>query len=722
MQKIEKMVTKFPKTYNNLRVEYEGDVAFLTFDLMDEKINKLSTTVLKEFDDALTILAKRDSLKLLVIKSAKKDIFIAGADIKEIEGIKNVEEARKLVSKGQEIVTKLTKMPFKSLSVINGACMGGGTELALACTFRIASDNSKTKIGLPEVSLGIFPGFGGSQTLPKLIHLPNSLDLILSGRALDGKRASKMGLVDDCYIAQYEDRIVKEWVSKILRNDTADVYKKRAARKSFLEKLPFGIGTKLIFKAARKSLMEKTKGHYPAPVAALNVIDQTYHMSLDAGLKVELAEFVKLVIGPVCKNLIGLFYANEDLKKEYSTVPYKPVENIFLLGAGVMGGGIAWLFSNYNISVRMKDISLGGLEIGFKQIGEIYKGLVKKRRLKQTDLVGKYANITTTTTNEGVKHADLVLEAIIEDLDIKRKTLDEIERTIGDKTIIATNTSSLLLKDIGSDLKRPENLVGMHFFNPVNKMPLVEVVKGEKTSEEAVSTIVNLSRKLGKTPIVVGDSAGFVVNRLLLTFMNEALYCLDETGDIAKIDKVVEDFGMPMGPFLLADEVGIDVAYKVSKNLHSFYGERMKPSSVLDFVYKEKKLLGKKGGLGFYKHEGKKTTLNTELSKEIKARSKGNFLSEEEILERCLYLMINEAARVLEEKMVKNARSLDMAMILGTGFPPFRGGLLKYADYVGLAKIISKLEEFSGKYGSRFAPCFYLQNLTFTLSKEYNFY
>ena len=608
-------------------------------------------------------------------------------------------------------------MPFKSLAVIDGACMGGGTELALACTFRIASDSSKTKIGLPEVNLGIFPGFGGTQTLPSLIYLPNSLDLILSGRALDGKKAMKMGVVDDCYPKEYEEKVLKNWVEKIVKGETASIFAKRRARKPLIEKLPFG--KTLIFKQARKSLLAKTKGHYMAPVKALEVIEKTYGMELDKGLKIELDNFVKCVVSQTSKNLISLFYTSEELKKEYAEVTPKNIEETFLLGAGVMGGGIAWLFSHYGFSVRMKDISLKGLEIGFKQIGEIYKSLVKKRRLKEQDLTAKYSKITATTNNSGVEKADLILEAIIEDLSIKQKTLQEIENIAKKEAIIATNTSSLLLKDIGSVLKNPQNLVGMHFFNPVNKMPLVEVVKGEKTSEEAVSTIVNLSRKMGKTPIVVGDSSGFVVNRLLLTFMNEALFCLEETGDIEKIDKIVTDFGMPMGPFLLADEVGIDVAYKVSRNLESFYGERMKPSFILGLIYNEEKLLGKKAGLGFYKHEGKNTSLNQELAMKIRTKSAGKSIESNEILERCLYLMINEAGRVLEEKMVKNARQLDMAMIMGTGFPPFRGGLLKYADIVGVKAVVSKLEEFSTKYGSRFTPCFYLQNL---VKEGSNFY
>jgi 3-hydroxyacyl-CoA dehydrogenase/enoyl-CoA hydratase/3-hydroxybutyryl-CoA epimerase len=717
MEKFENLVNEFPKTYNSFSVKYQGEVAFLTFDLIDEKINKLSSPVLREFEDALDILSKRNGLKLLVVKSAKKDIFIAGADIKEIENLKEEEEARNLVEKGQKIVTSLTKMPFKSLAVIDGACMGGGTELALACTFRIASDNSKTKIGLPEVNLGIFPGFGGTQTLPSLIYLPNSLDLILSGRALDGKKAMKMGVVDDCYPKEYEEKVLKDWVEKIIKGETASIFAKRRAKKPFIEKLPFG--KTLIFKQARKSLLAKTKGHYMAPVKALEVIEQTYNMELDKGLKIELDNFLKCVVSQTSKNLISLFYTSEELKKEYAEVTPKNIEETFLLGAGVMGGGIAQLFSHYGFSVRMKDISLKGLEIGFKQIGEIYKGLLKKRRLKEQDLTAKYSKITTTTNNSGVEKADLILEAIIEDLPIKQKTLQEIENIAKKEAIIATNTSSLLLKDIGSVLKNPQNLVGMHFFNPVNKMPLVEVVKGEKTSEEAVSTIVNLSRKMGKTPIVVGDSAGFVVNRLLLTFMNEALFCLEETGDVEKIDKIVTDFGMPMGPFLLADEVGIDVAYKVSKNLESFYGERMKPSFILGLIYNEKKLLGKKAGLGFYKHEGKNTSLNQELATEIRTKSAGKSIESNEMLERCLYLMINEAGRVLEEKMVKNARQLDMAMIMGTGFPPFRGGLLKHADKVGIKEIVSKLEEFSTKYGTRFTPCFYLQNM---VKEGTNFY
>lgn len=709
MEKMENLVNNFPKTYNHIKIEYRNNVAFLTFDLANEKINKLSGVVLKEFEDALDILSKRGGLDLLVIKSAKKDIFIAGADIKEIENLTTINEAREVVAAGQKIVTSLLAMPFKSLAVIDGACMGGGTELALACTFRIASDSAKTKIGLPEVNLGIFPGFGGTQTLPRVVSLPSTLDLILSGRALDGKKALKMGLVDDCYPKAYEDRIIEEWVAKILNKETASVMQKRKAKIPFIQKIPV-LGKALIFRAAKKSLLEKTKGNYPAPLKALEVLQKTNGGLISRGLQYELEAFLPLVVGKVSKNLIDIFYTTEEIKKEYNEETTLPQET-FLLGAGVMGGGIAWLFSNYGFNIRMKDISLKGIEIGFKQIGEIYSSLVKKRRLKPTDLTSKYAHLTATTTNEGVEKTDMLLEAIIEDLSIKQKTLNDLETKLKPGAIIATNTSSLLLKDIGAGLKNPANLVGMHFFNPVNKMPLVEVVKSEKTSEDAVRKIVQLSRKMGKTPIVVGDSAGFVVNRLLLTFMNEALFCVEETGDISQIDACVLEFGMPMGPFLLADEVGLDVAYKVCKNLHAFYGERMKPSFVLDFVYNEKKLLGKKASAGFYLHANKQAVLNPEITSDIKARSKNQKLADAEILDRCLLLMVNEAARILEEKMVKNARQLDLALIMGTGFPPFRGGLLKYADSIGIKEIIAKLEKLESQHGARFIPCFYLQNL-----------
>lgn len=710
MQEMNDLASKFPKTYNNIKVEYKEEVAYLTFDLPNEKVNKLSGVVLKELDDALDILAQRAGLKLLIIKSAKKDIFIAGADIKEIENVKTEKEAREVVAKGQAIVTKLLHMPFKSLAVIDGACMGGGTELALACSFRIASDNSKTKIGLPEVNLGIFPGFGGTQTLTKLTSLPVALDLILSGRAIGGKQALKMGVVDDFYPKEYEEKIVEEWIKKVLTKNTKDVYKKRKSKMPLISKIPI-IGTRVILSAAKKSVLSKTKGHYPAPLLALDVIAKTRGMGIKKGLEIELENFIKLITSKISKNLIGLFYTSEELKKEYAGVSSKNIENTYLLGAGVMGGGIAWLFSNYGISVRMKDISLSGISLGFKQIGEIYKSLMKKRKLKEQDLTSKYSFITSTTTNSGVEKADLILEAIIEDLEIKKKTLKEIEPLAKKDAIIATNTSSLLLKDMASTLTNKANFVGMHFFNPVNKMPLVEVVKGEETSEEAVATIVNLSRKLGKTPIVVGDSAGFVVNRLLLTFMNEALFCLEEIGDIKFIDEIMLEFGMPMGPFLLADEVGLDVAYKVSKNLHSFYGERMKPADTLGYLYNQQKLLGKKAGKGFYIHSKKKSFINPELSNHFKKNAKTKSLPKEEILQRCLYLMINEAARVLEEKKIKNARQLDMAMIMGTGFPPFYGGPLKYADAVGASKIAATLEGFAVKYGEKFTPCFYLQKL-----------
>lgn len=704
------LVNNFPKTYNNLTVEYQNEVAVLIFNMANEKINKLSTAVLYEFADALEILFARKGLKVLVIKSGKKNIFIAGADIEEIENLQSPLEAKELVEKGQQIVTRLRSAPFKSIAVIDGACMGGGLELALSCTFRIASSNSKTKIGLPEVNLGIFPGFGGTQMLPSLVGLTSALDLILTGRAVDAKKAFKIGLVDDVYPPEYENQVLNSWIEKILQGEYLGIYKRRNKNRPFISKIPF-IGKKLIFGAARKSIFLKTKGNFPAPASALGVIEKTYGKPLHEGLKIELKTFLPLVTGEISKNLIQIFYTTEELKKEYADVSSDSIKNIFLLGAGVMGGGIAWLFSYKNIPVRIKDISLEGIKLGYKHIAEIYSSLLKKRKIKETDLVKKYSNITATVNYSGLNHADLILEAIVEDLPIKQKTLNEVEALAKPSAVIATNTSSLLIKDIGANLKRPENLVGMHFFNPVNKMPLVEVVKSEKSSEASVAFVVNLARKIGKIPIVVGDSAGFVVNRLLLAFMNEALFCLEETGDILTIEKCMTNFGMPMGPFLLADEVGLDVAYKVCKNLHTFYGERMKPSYILDFIYHEKKLLGKKSGLGFYIHNKKTPALNKVISDELTAKSSRKPLAETEILERCLYIMVNEAARVLEEKMIKNASQLDLALIMGTGFPPFRGGLLKYADKIGSAKIVSKLEQFSVQYNARFSPCFFLQSL-----------
>ena len=700
----------------NLSIDSNG-VAHLVFNLANEKINKLSQAVLLELETILDEIKINDKLHLLLISSDKKDVFIAGADINEISNIKNEADAYKKVVQGQEILGKIADLPIPTIALINGACLGGGLELALACNYRIAVDNKKTILGLPEVNLGIIPGFGGTQRLPRLIGLQESFKIILSGKPVDYKKAFKIGLVDKILREEFLTNDLENFITKIIvdREENPVLNRKcLTTKKRFIQEVILA-GKYLIYYFAKKNLITKTKGKYPAPLIAFEVIKKTYHNSdYQSGFKVEAEEFSKLASGKIAKNLIEIFFINEEIKKDsgaQDSSGAKEIKRAGLLGAGIMGGGIAWLFSNFDILVRMRDISQSGIAIGFGQILKIYKQLKRIGKYKDNQISVKMDEISSTTDYSGFNNIDIVVEAIIEDIEIKKKSFLELEKHINKDTIIASNTSSLSITKMASDLQYPERFAGMHFFNPVNKMPLVEVIRGEKTSDATIATIVKLSKKFKKTPIVVKDVAGFLVNRILLPYINEAGFLLQEGADVQNIDNLIEDFGMPMGPFILADTVGIDVGYKVAKSLQQSYGERMDVCHLLTEMVKNKNLLGKKSGQGFYKYnkDNKKLYVNTEINNILNKIKKSDHLhkfhtNNHDIIDRCILIMVNEATRCLEENVVKNHRYLDIAMIMGTGFPAFRGGLLRYADEIGIGVIVARLSEFSKVYGKRFNP------------------
>jgi len=709
-------------------------VANLIFDLPNEKINKLSKNVLEELERAINVIDGNKAIRVLLISSHKKDIFIAGADINEIRSIVTEKDAREKVSRGQEILNKLAKIKIPTIAVINGACLGGGLELALACKYRVAVLNSKTQLGLPEVNLGIIPGFGGTQRLPSLIGLEDSLKMILSGKSIDGEKAFKIGLVDEAIHEEFLEESLSAFVTEIIKNGDKNKFlvKRNNAtkRRFYIESLL--MKKHLIFHFAKKDLWEKTKGHYLAQFFALEVIKRTYRKTYTTrGFKVELDVFCDLAVGDISKNLIEIYFTSEALKKDAGVEEFigqKDIKNVSLLGAGIMGGGIAWLFANYNFNVRIKDITQQAIALGYNQILKIFNQLQKIRKLNSNQVSLKMANVSAGLDYTNFEHSDLIVEAVIENISVKKNILKEVESQVANDAIIASNTSSLSISEMAEALENPSRFVGMHFFNPVNKMPLVEVICGEKTSNETVATIVKLAKKLGKTPIVVKDVPGFLVNRILLTYLNESAYLLQDGFSIKKIDSEIENFGMPMGPFVLADVVGIDVGVKVAESLEKGYGSRMKVAKILQELHQNhKNLLGKKSNLGFYNYDknGKITSQNLEIYKildEIKDSIKApeNTIDDTEIIERCILTMINEASKCLEENVVKNARYLDMAMIMGAGFPPFRGGVMRYADKLGIQNVVKKLQNFEKKYGERFVVSNLLISMAQNNQKFYN--
>lgn len=694
-----------------LEIDPHG-IATLHFDQPNSNVNTFSSATLAELESILDELKKNTAVKALRLVSAKPNIFVAGADIRELAGIQTEADALQKAQRGQAIFTQLAALSFPTIAAIDGACVGGGLECSLACDFRVVSDNPKVKLALPEVTLGIIPGWGGTQRLPRLVGLPQSLKLILTGKPVDGLTALKIGLADAVVSSAFFEESLDRFTQSVL--SPADRKKAFARRKpSWQDRVLSGplFRSTIVIKKSRQMLRQKSGEHYPAPDAALDLIEDTFGGSLSEGLEAEAVAFSKLCVTRICKNLVQLFFTSEALKKETgtdaSTKP-NPVNSAAVLGAGIMGGGISWLFSQNQISVRMKDLDWKPILKGLAEAQTYSLELAKRGKMKRESIPLQMHRISGTTNFSGFRNTDIVVEAVVEKLEIKKAVLAEVESQLRDDTVIATNTSALPMEELASSLKNPERFVGMHFFNPVNRMPLVEVVAGSKTNPETIATTMALVRKLGKTPILVNNCSGFLVNRILIPYLNEAALMLQEGGSVEAIDQAIERFGMPMGPFLLSDEVGLDVGLKVAKTLETAYGDRMRVAALFHGISERKELLGKKGGRGFYIHESKKRSPNPEIDEisnavreahQITARS----LTSEEIIDRAMLIMVNEASRCLEESIVSKPEYLDMAMIMGTGYPPFHGGPLRYTDERGLSAICLKLEALRASCGDRFA-------------------
>ena len=690
---------------SNIKFEINQNIATITFDLENEKVNKLSFEVLKEFDEKLNLVQQDHTIKALVIDSAKKDIFIAGADIKEIEQLKDSEEVYEALMNIHKIFNKLENLPIPTIAYINGACMGGGLELALACKYRVLSTNEKTKLAFPEIKLGIFPGFAGTIRTPKLIGLVNALDLILTGKTVDAKKAYKINLADAIFDDAQKEFMLEDFVKNAINGNLG-------SRKDFylLNYKPFN---EIIFKRTLKNLEDKVNPEFKAPFVALEVIKNTINQKdLETAMNIEATEFSKIAITKESKNLIKLFFLFEKLNKNYEKTP-NPISNVAVFGNGVMGKGIIWLFSKYLKDVRIKLRDINQAHGIIKDVAKIYTYLVKSRKMTQNQMDFKLNTISYTDKFNGLKNMQFVIEAIVEDEETKKQTYKQLETVLNENAIIATNTSSISIEKLGSELKNRENFLGVHFFNPVNLMPLVEVIPSKHTSKETINKVFELLISCGKTPILVGDCAGFIVNRILLPYLNEAAFIVSESSKIEHIDQLIKAFGMPMGPFALADTVGIDVGYKVASILHEAYGDRMPVAPLIEQMH-EARYLGKKSdGGGFYQYDGKDDFVNEHVISMLPSNSK--IISDEEIVQRCLYIMINEASRCLEENIVTDASIIDFAMITGTGFPAFRGGLLTYANEIGLKNILDSLKIFERDYGERFTP----SNLLVKLVENY---
>lgn len=705
----------------SLKVTPKGEIALLEWDHVGENANKLSTPIMTRLKEILEDL-KNSSYKAVVIISRKKKIFIAGADIDEIKNMKSTEDFRQAVEAGQGIMNMIEDLPMPVIAAIHGACVGGGCELAMACDYRIASEDKSTKIGLPEIKLGIIPGFGGCVRMPRVIGVMNALDIILAGKTVVPYKALKIGLIDK----MVHPSILEGEALKMAEKVIAEGGKKRRKKykgKNLVEKAMLSpLGLPIVFSKAKETIMKQTHGHYPAPLVALDAIKKMQGKGREQSLIIEADGFCQVAGGDISRNLVNLFFMMEAVKKKTGVadpnIKPKPVKHLAVLGAGTMGGGIAYAGANSGIFVRMKDLSTDAIAKGFQAAKKILDKAIQRKRVTSYEATEKMAHISGALDYSGFKTMDVVVEAIVENMDIKKKVIKETAENSGPDTIIATNTSSLSVTEMATAHPKPENFLGMHFFNPVDKMPLVEVIRAPQTSDEATATVFKLAKDMGKTPIVVKDGTGFLVNRLLIPYLIEAAFFLQEGMPIKKVDDVfVKQFGMPMGPFHLMDEVGLDVCVKVSKIFKQSLGERMQlPDALLKLEDSDR--LGKKNYKGFYKWQsnGKKGEVDESIYGELGLSvPTGNPISDEDLIGRAMYNMVNEAALVLiEEQIVESAEEVDLGMIMGTGFPPFRGGLLRWADSIGSEKLVDTLELYAKKYGHRFKPSNPLRNMAKT--------
>lgn len=693
-------------------------IGWIRFDDPDRSMNVLSEPVMNRFAETIdeVQLAAREARVRAVVIVGKPNSFIAGADIDVIDRTEDPALAEEQIRLGQAIFSDITRVPVPTVAAIHGVCVGGGVEMALACDHRVLSDSVRTTMSLPEVQLGILPAWGGTTRLPRLIGLQAALDMLLTGKKVRPTKARRVGLASAILPAPIFEKAIREFTLGLVGEKGAPRPHRRSLLQRALDRTP--PGRAIVLRTARKKVLQQTGGHYPAPLAILDVLGQTLGGSVEEGLAAEAREAAALLVGPVCKNLVHVFHMREASRKGTglpadSTAKPRSVAKVGVLGAGVMGGGIAQLAASRGIESWMKDIEHEAVTGGLRHARGLFDKATKRRRMTRREATQAMERISGGVEYHGLSGSDVVVEAIVEKIEVKKAVLTELEAHVSDACIIATNTSSLSVEEMANALSKPERFCGMHFFNPVHRMPLVEVIRAPSTSNEAVATIYKLSLDLGKVPVVVGDGPGFLVNRILGPYLNEAGFLLSDGAPIEVIDRIAKRFGMPMGPLRLVDEVGIDVSGHAGASLHAALGDRLTPAPALLELGRTGRL-GKKGGLGFYRYEdGKEKGVDASIYAELPSvPSPGNAPAgtiagdegERLVRRRLILAMINEAARILGDGIAASAADVDLAMIMGTGFPPFRGGLLRFADTLHPRGIVDGLEQLADECGPRFTP------------------
>lgn len=700
----------------NPGVTYQPDdsgVVHVVFDRPGERVNLLTPEILRRLSEILEEIRVRDDVAGVLFRSAKPGMFIAGMDVDAIASVTESFRASEGARLGQSTFQRIADLPVPSACAIGGPCLGGGLELALACSLRLASDDPSVRLGLPEVQLGIIPGFGGTQRLPRLVGLVTALDLILTGRRIDARRARRMGLVDEVVPAAYLERRAMARLLEASRDPSrAEPARKRPWTSTAVER--FGPLRGLVLSRARKRTAKRARpSAYPAPFRAIEAVEAAFTLPRRQGLDLEATLVGELVPTPTCRNLIWLFKAQTALRREPAavTAPPRPVRRAAVIGAGIMGGGISQLLAHREIAVRLKDLQWEPLLAALRTAKSQWDRQVSRRRMSPAEARQRMAFVAPTVDSTGLRQVDVVVEAVVEDLEVKRRVLADVEARVGERAVFASNTSSLPISEIASRALRPERVVGLHFFNPVHRMPLVEVIAGRRSSPEAVATVHALAIRLGKTPVVVRDSPGFLVNRILMAYLNEALHLLREGVTIESADRAMTTFGMPMGPFTLLDEVGLDTAAHVADVLQRAFGERIgEPVPALGSMVAAGRL-GAKGGRGFYRYRGGRRAGPDPDARNLAGAPGPKELPPETLQERMVLAMINEASVCLEDGVVREPREVDIGMVMGTGFPPFRGGLLRHADSIGIPMVADRLNRLADAHGGRFRPAGLLREM-----------
>lgn len=706
-----------------LSVTMEDGVAVITFDLAGESVNKFTRGVIDEFDALISRFAHDDSVRAAVLMSGKPDGFIAGADIDAFLEFRTAQDATIASAYGHRMMDRLEHSRVPIVVAIHGACLGGGLEAALACAYRIATEHPRTVFALPETQLGLIPGAGGTQRLPRTVGLQAALDIILTAKNVRARKALQTGLIDELVHPSIL-RTVAVQRAKELAAGTLEGHQERrhGAMALVLEDNP--LGRAVVFRQAREQTLRKSRGNYPALTAAIEAVQAGYHGDRAHGFAEEARLFGEMAMTDVSRELVFLFYATTSLKKHIGgpgedAVPLA-TDRIAVLGAGFMGAGIAAVAATQGIPVRLKDTKHDAVGRGLAAVRDVLKERLTKRQITRQQFDDQLSLVAGTVEYTGFHAPGLVIEAVYEDLAVKHAVLADVEPLLAPHAIFASNTSTIPIARIAERSARPERVIGMHFFSPVHKMPLVEVITTPRTAPEVVATTVAFGRRLGKTVIVVQDSPGFYVNRILAPYITEAGRLLDEGVAVDAIDAALLAFGFPVGPITLLDEVGLDIASKSGAIMTAAFGERLQPSPAMARLIADGRL-GRKARRGFYRYDdaGKKGEVDDTVYAILPAGTRRVDVPADEIQWRCVLGMVNEAMRCLEEGIVHVPRDADIGAVFGIGFPPFRGGPLRYVDAMGPSALVEQLERLNARYPGRFAPCALLMAMARNGSRFY---